>query len=148
LPSPTTVSVEFEGWEPQIGFLLVALASFGGGAWLIRFALQRRRIPSDAILVDFRNSQLRRVNGRKVLGTCPFKELGKLAVQKVDVTVDRPGRRRRTLRVYEWVVSCQGLPGVPLYRGGSPEDAEEMVATLRGYADGSRKPGRSALDDV
>ncbi len=128
------------GWGDQLGLLLMAAAGLAGGAWLVRFAIRRRRTPADALLVDFLGRTFTRVDGRRELGRCGFDALGEFRITAVDVTYDEPNRRPSAIRVHEHQLTCAGMPGVVLFHGGSPEESEAISARLRGWADGSLRP--------
>ncbi len=129
-----------DGWGDQLGLLLMAVPALVGGAWLVRFAIRRRRTPADALLVDFLGRTFTRVDGRHWLGRCGFDELGALKITVVDVTYDPPDRRPGAIRVHEHQLTCAGMPGVVLFYGGSPEESGEIADRLRGWANGSMRP--------
>lgn len=130
-------------WMIPAGVALVIAAGF-----LIRHGIRRKRVPADAILLDFDSRVLRRVEGRRALARCAFDSIGELRVTKVERTPPERTNRPNNIKIPEWQVHAAGIPGVLLFTGGAPESAEKtmklvqngMQETLQG-----RRPRRVPL---
>lgn len=134
---------ETAAWMIPCGLALIV-----AGAGLIRHGIRRNRVPADAILLDFGSQTLRRVEGKNESGSCAFAKAGELRVTKVERSTDHGMGRPSSIKIPEWRVHAEGIPGVVLFTGGSPEAADKTMKlvqeSIRDALQG-RRPRRTPL---